>query len=330
MNYKLPILASAFGLAVIVQVASTYPSQTAENKGVAETGSGQAEGLVADRTISPRNGQELVAEAVERRLWPPGLEAKTRQSVHVFNQKLVGSGSYSQLANGPKLFLKLELKLRVDDEDRSLLQISDGDSLWEVHGRDDVQTLSHVSLGRLREVAAKGLKQDPPLRLPPSLWMALGGIPRLLAELEKNFVFQDAQPMTVAGHPVWKLEGQWKPAMLANMLPEQKEEILAGQEARLEELPPQVPHGVTLILGRDEIIPLFPYSFSFYRNVVVDQEAGAVERDALVTWELFEVRIRPDLRSSDFDHRPAPNQEVHERTGHYVKRLQAAAEKLAK
>jgi hypothetical protein len=262
---------------------------------------------------------------LERRLWPPGIEAKTRQSVHAFNQKLVGSGSYCQLANGPKLFLRWELKLRVADQDRSLLQISDGDSLWEVHGQGDSQTFSHVSLGRLREVAAKGLQQDPPLHLPPSLWMALGGIPRLLAEMERNFVFQDAQPMTVGGHPVWSLEGRWQPAML----PGQQEAILAGEKAHLDELPPQVPHGVTLILGRDEIIPLFPYSFSFYRDVAVDGDAGKMKRDAIVTWELFDVRIRPELRSSDFDYRPT-DQEFQERTDHYVARLKAATEEMAR
>ena len=87
---------------------------------------------------------------------------------------------------------------------------------------------------------------------------------------------------------------------------------------------------MTLILGRDEIIPLFPYSFSFYRNVVVDEEAGEVERDALVTWELFEVRIRPDLRSSDFDYRPPNDQETQERTDYYIDRLKAAFEKMPK
>ncbi len=324
MNYKLPILAVVFGLAIVVQVTSVHTSQPDENKGVTEASGDAAQSQPPAATISSVSGQELVAQAAQRLLLAPGLEAKTRQSVHVFDQKLIGSGEYCQLTQGPKLFLKLDLKLQVGDQARTLRQISDGDSLWEVRGQGDLQTFSHVNLGRLREVAGN----TQPL-VSPSFWMAIGGIPRLLANLNESFVFQAAVPAAIGEHPVWRVEGEWKPAMLARMLPHQKEAILAGGKARLQELPEQVPHGVTIILGRDQIIPLFPYSFSFYRNIVVDPQTGQVVRQPIVTWELFEVRIRPDLRPSDFDFRPA-DQEFQERTEHYVARLKAAAKKMTK
>ena len=47
-------------------------------------------------------------------------------------------------------------------------------------------------------------------------------------------------------------------------------------------------------------------------------------RQALVTWELFEVRFRPDLSTSDFDYRPNDTQQVEERTDEYIARLRAA------
>ncbi len=324
MNYKLPILAVVFCLAIGVRVAAIDSSQPVENKEVKESIGESHEASAAAATNSSISGQELVAEAAHRLLLAPGLEAKTRQSVHIFDQKLVGSGEYCQLTQGPKLFLKLDLKLQVGGQVHSLRQISDGDSLWEVRGQGELQTFSHVNLGRLREVAGN----TKPL-VSPSFWMAIGGIPRLLAKLNESFIFGPPRPAMIGKHPVWQVEGEWKPAMLARMLPAQSEAILAGAQADLQELPEQVPHGVTLILGRDKIIPLFPYSFSYFRDVLVDKETGKTRRESIVTWELFEVRIRPGLRPSDFDFRPS-DQEFQERTAQCVARLKAAAKKMTK
>lgn len=319
MNYKLPTLPLAISLGVLFCIATFCSSQVTGNKEVAK--------LAPDRSSdcggAAARGQNLVARAAKRLLVAPGLEVKTRQSVRMFGQKLVGSGNYCQLTNGPKLFLKLDLKLHVGDQVRSLRQISDGDSLWEIRAQRDSHTFSHVNLGRLREVASQ---TDP--MVPPSYWMALGGLPRMMAKLEEMFSFETPQEATIGDHPVWRVEGAWKRSMLAKMLPGQGDAILAGDPVNLAKLPEQLPHGVTLVLGRDQVVPLFPYRFSFYRNVD-NQENGEVERVAMVTWELFELRVRPELRPRDFDFRPAADQEFQELTDNHVDRLKQASEKLA-
>jgi hypothetical protein len=268
-----------------------------------------------------------VRRAANTLLHLPGLEAKTRQTVHMFEQTLRGSGSYCQSTNGHKLFLKLDLKLQLADQRRSLLQVSDGDSLWQVHGQGDSQTYSYVDLVRLREAAVK-TNAD----LPPMYWMALGGLPRLLAKLEENFAFQSPKAQTLDGHPVWSVEGEWKAAALARLVPAQKDAILAGQQPRWEDLPPQIPHGVTLILGRDKNIPYWPYVFSFHRLVVVDEETGQTKRSLMVTWELFHVRPRPELNNRGyFAYEPVGNDiHIQHRTEHYIKLLENAAQHLPK
>jgi hypothetical protein len=155
--------------------------------------------------------------------------------------------------------------------------------------------------------------------------MALGGLPKLLASLHTHFDFDAPRQTTVGQLPVWSVEGRWKPSMLANFLPDQRQAILAGEPTDLTQLPPHLPHGVTLILGRDQIIPLFPYGISFYRYVW-DGEGSATPsgRQALVTWELFEVRFRPDLNTNLFDYRPNDEQQVDDRTDEYIKRLRTA------
>ncbi len=319
MNYKLPILSVGVAAALTIYVLSDGATQALDNKEVVESARVAAP---ADEAAGV-GGQELVQRASHALLRMPGLEARTLQSVEIFHQKLTGAGTYRQLTNGPKLYLDLEVKLHVADQVRSIRQISDGDSLWEVQTQGNAQTFSHVNLGRLREAAIKTQVQ-----LPPMYWMALGGLPRLLAKLNESFEFRPPQALTVDGHPVWQVEGQWNRAALARMLPHQQEAILAGHEADLAELPEQVPHGVMLILGRDNVIPLFPYSISFYRDELPEEGLEASQqRRWMVNWKLREVRFRPDLRPSDFDFRPN-SQEVQERTDHYVARLQAAAKNL--
>jgi hypothetical protein len=274
-----------------------------------------------------------VSQAAQRLLLLPGIEASTRQKVNILGQQLVGSGTYLQLANGPRLMLRLEMKLRNAGEEMtarstSVQQISDGDTFWVRRSQGEETTLTRVNLRHLRNAASQiGPSDVPP---PPTLWMALGGLPKLLAALDTHFVF-DVPTATVVGIeklPVWRLEGRWKPAVLANLLPEQQQAILAGAPVDLSKLPPHLPHGVTLILGRDQVIPLFPYGISYYRNVTADGTSNApTDRQAMVTWELFDVHFRPDLDTSLFDYRPNDNQQVDERTDEYITRLRAVMKK---
>lgn len=318
MKYKLPTLALAFCLAATVGVVASKSAQNMEQKEFAKTGPPDQSAKSTETEKSDLSGQQLVAQAAYQLLLAPGLQAKTRQSVQLFNQKLVGTGSYRQLTNGPKLYLDLDLKLQGPDQVRGLRQISDGDSLWEIRAEGDSTSFSHVNLGRLREVAGE---LDP--ALPPSFWMAVGGIPRLLAKLEERFTFESPEAMKIGEYPVWRVEGEWSRSMLAQILPEYQEAILAGQKPPLEELPAQLPHGVTLILGRDRKVPLFPYRFAFYRRVN-GEESGTVERVPMVTWELFELQIRAELQPDDFRFR-APDQDSQDKTELYVSRLKKAA-----
>ena len=170
--------------------------------------------------------------------------------------------------------LRLDLKLQVAAQSVNVQQISDGDTFWIRRSQGEKTRLERVNLRRLQDVARQiGPSDTPP---PPTLWMALGGLPKLLAALEANFDFDVPKLAEVGQLPVWSLEGHWKPTVLANLLPDQRPAILAGERADLSKLPPHLPHGVTLILGRDQVIPLFPYGISYYRDFEqTDEDATA-------------------------------------------------------
>lgn len=325
MNHMLPIPLTAIFVVAALQFVGSRSSQVTEKKAVTSESRTSGSAPVASTAQDALNGQELVSQAAQRLLLLPGIEAKTRQRVSIFGQQLVGSGTYLQLASGPRLMLRLDLKLQVAAQATSLQQISDGDTFWVRRSQGDTTSLSRVNLRRLREAASGvGPSGVPP---PPTLWMALGGLPKLLSALDTHFAFDPPKPMTIGQLPVWSLEGHWKPAMLANLLPDQKAAIAAGEPADLSGLAPHLPHGVTLILGRDQVIPLFPYGISYYRLAASEGDGTPARRQPMATWELFDVRFRPDLDASQFDYRPHDSQQVDERTDEYIARLQAAMDR---
>ena len=318
MKYMLPILSTLVLVAVAIFAAAKDELQATDSKGLTSSALVAATATDGAPTEKITNGQELVAEATRRLLAMPGIEAKTRQRVELFDQRLVGSGTYLQLVQGPKLMLRMDLKLQIGGSPASLQQISNGDFFWIRNNLAGNVSLARVRLRSLRKVASQ---YDA---LPPtSCWMALGGLPKLMDTLSGHFQFDQARPSMIGKLPVWVVDGSWKPEVLANLLPDQAAAIRAGRTPKLDQLPEHLPHGVTLVLGRDRTIPLFPYSISYYRELPLEEgQGGPARRQSIVTWELFEVRFRPDLTPAHFDYQPG-DQEVDERTDEFIAQLRA-------
>ena len=77
----------------------------------------------------------------------PGIEAKARQSVDIFGQRLVGSGHYLQLPHTTSPLLRLDLKMQVGDGVITLQQIADGNAFWIRRDQPDGESsLSRMSV----------------------------------------------------------------------------------------------------------------------------------------------------------------------------------------
>jgi hypothetical protein len=102
--------------------------------------------------------------------------------------------------------------------------------------------------------------------------------------------------------------------MLAKLFPEQSDAILAGQELTFEQLPSQVPQQVSLVVGRDDPLPLFPYRVEFSR-----QNGESDNLTSMLIMELFEVRLRPDLDPHLFEV-PDSEQNLVDETDAYLRK----------
>ncbi|MCA9145366.1 MAG: hypothetical protein KDB05_21365 [Planctomycetales bacterium] len=256
-------------------------------------------------------GQEIVAQAAAQMTLHPSLEAKMRQRVGIRDQYMVGSGAYLQLRHGEDVRFRLELRLQVGEKLTSLQHITDSRYLYIRRDIGDTKSISRIDLKRVGAARSKLTPGNSPQSFAS---LGVGGLSQLLHGLADNFAFGDPDSETISGVNVWRMSGQWKPEVLASLLPDQSEAILAGQPLAAESLPPQLPDSVSLVVGRDGPLPLFPYRVEFDRRV-----AGNDRPRSMLIMELFEVRLRPDLDPRLFEV-PDNEQDLVDETDVYLRK----------
>jgi len=258
------------------------------------------------------DGDRLISAAAAEIAQLPSLEAKLRQRVRMFGQELVGSGVYHQRNVGPLRMLRLEMRLQADDRLSSLQQVSDGRTLWIRRSSDDQATLGYVNLRTVQEALAHGPRSSPVPQVGLSS-LSTGGLPQLLERLGEYFHFDKPAETQLGQLPAWRLTGRWKPEKSANLFPD-------GDVPDPVDWPTQLPHVVTVELGREEPFPLFPYRVIYSRYEQPAAAGQPLVLQPMVQIELFEVRPRPDLEPRHFVFQPN-DQEVEDRTAEFVERL---------
>lgn len=247
-----------------------------------------------------------VLAAIESR---QSIAARVRHRIDLFDHQLVGSGIYLQqsLSAGSsrsvERMLRYELKIQVDDQVTSLLQIGDGNTLWVYEDLLGKVSLSQISLQRLRGALNS---QERPNVAPATAWIMLGGLPKLLKSLGDWYEFTSVEEGRLDRLPVWVLRGKMSKEKLAALLPDQKDRILAGATPVLDRMPHQVPDRVVLMIGRDD---LFPYRMEYWRLLPGEKKPLSLKKPPpadrmLLGMELFEVQFDVPLDPQQFVYNP--------------------------
>lgn len=234
------------------------------------------------------DSRRLLAEARGQLALHRSVEAKIRHRVSIFGRQMHGAGGYWQQGVGDQLRLRMELKLRHDEQISSLLQIADGRHLWIRRDLAGVVTLSRIDIGKVRRAA--GPRWQPDWR-----GMLSGGLPRLLDAIDSRYEFAAPQAAELGGEKVWRLR---------------------GSEPKGEAPPPaDHPQYVELMIGRGPV--KFPYRIAFLGRV--ESEEGP-RLTPLVTMELYEVRLGRPLPAEQFQF-PLSDLNPTDRTAEFIDRL---------
>ncbi len=192
--------------------------------------------------------------------------------------------------------------------------MSNGAELWIHEDLLDRPTLARIDLYRVRAA----LNRHPSVQAAPaySLNLPIGGLPQMLANLATSFQFARIEEKRLDALPVYRIEGTWKPAALAEMIPERREAILAGGDPLWKKVPDEIPQRVAITLGQED---LFPYRIEYLRELPGKKGAPGTLHPLLVV-EWFEVQAGAPIDPQRFVYRPG-NLRVTDETAAYLKRL---------
>ena len=270
----------------------------------------------ADESATVSDGARLMDRAVRQMAAWPSLEARFRQRANLYGYEAVGSGTYLQLQTPGGPMLRLEIKLQIDGQLVTLLQVCDGRFLWVRRSLGEDVSLGRVDLSRLDDRRQEG--RSP---LAPN-WsgtrLALGGLPRLMAELRGNFQFEAPVAGRSGSTAWWMVRGQWKPSVLAKLLPDQAESIQDGSAADLSDLPRHLPTEVQIALRQED---LFPLRIDFRRSDRSSSKSAAEDTDAksILVMDFFAIGRRDDLDPGQFTYQSG-TQEIVDLTETYLQR----------
>jgi hypothetical protein len=222
----------------------------------------------------------------------------------------MGSGIYLQQGRADDWRMRFDVTLQTAGEPSLLQHVYDGRNLWLFRQVGDRKELAQVDLLRLAHARSKtGLPQPPN----PQLHFTLGGLPKLVASLSESFQFGPAQRSQLDKLPVWAIEGEWKSATLARLLPDQKGAIESGSQPTLK---PNMPNRAVVYVGSDD---WFPYRFEFWRRT-----SGATADDGgrlLMVMELYEVRLGGSVDERHFNFQPIEGLDPADRTPEFLERF---------
>ena len=269
-----------------------------------------ATGRILDSSQStppkPKTLLESAVRAVETRHF---ISARVKQQGELIGHQITGEGRYFELRQGLIPSIRLELTVEVGSVSTSLVQVCNGITFWTYQKLPNRETLSKIdavlAVTALEHAAGK-LPREAIASLP-----GLGGLGRLIRGLNSHFEFTSVAADQLSGLPVWKLSGEWKPAELARLLPNQKDAIEKGRTPDLTRLPAHLPDSVTLFLGQEDC---FPFRIDYLRSV-----PGASPR-RLIGLEFFELNFNGPIDSGQFIFTPS-NLEIIDRTKEFVDSL---------
>lgn len=268
---------------------------------------------------SERTPQRLLERAILALESRHSISAKIRHNIDVLGKRLMGSGSYLEQRSPEALQLRMELKIQVGAQATNLLQVCDGQYFWTYQkGAQDPGTLTRIAVVRV----AQALEEMGEVREAGKVgsWLGMGGLPKLLRSLNAFFQFVSVEE----GHldqdqiPVWKLHGQWKPELVAKLLPDQAAAAKEGKPVSFVKLPPHLPDHVIVYLGKEN---LFPYNVEYYRLEPNPKGRYPVPDDRiLVAVELFDVVTGVPIPSTRFVYHPG-NLDFTDQTEAYLQSL---------
>lgn len=268
----------------------------AETTGFASSdATGSETDAVADRAV------ELLRKARNELFLRKSVNAQLHETVSMGDRQFRASGRY--LA-GENLKLRLEFNVEVGETKGTLLEVCDGNLLWTEQsigttgGGEPTVQVSRMVIGDVRAAAADSGDTTEALLL---AGLGMGGVPALLAALERSMVFEALKSDEADGRAFSVIQGRWNDEYLARF---------GGTGGR--PLPNFVPDRVRIYIDEET---LFPTRILYLKQVPGDQGAsGERKYHSMLSLEFSEIVLDGPVSEEDFRYVTPTDVETRDRT----------------
>ncbi|WP_417391604.1 LolA family protein [Gimesia sp.] len=233
---------------------------------------------------NPVYAASLLKKAREKLLSYSSIRTQITEKVEIGPKPFVITGNYLQ---GKDLKLRLEFQVQSQTAEGkpvgTLLEICDGQVLWTEH------TIKGNSRVTRRDVQAILNQAELNPQAQSNMLVAelgLGGLPGLLASIQKNMNFVSVSERTISGKTLTVLNGVWKDEFLAQWK--------GGDPAAPVELPAYVPDAVRIYLDQESLFPR--------RIVYLKKTKDSLQ--SIVTLDFSKVILDSPISETEFAYEP--------------------------
>ncbi|MEL7499913.1 MAG: hypothetical protein AAFN77_20080 [Planctomycetota bacterium] len=194
---------------------------------------------------------------------------------NLFDQKITAAGKYFQAGQGSHQS-RLELSFGSGPQKPTIFQMCDGRFIYRLETFAHDQSFKFVDLKRIQEQASEKAST-----FSPTGWVATGELSSLYQHLASAFNFGNPQQMP-NGELV--VRGSWNQLALKRLLTEDQMVRVFGEQQAKENptktkwdaIPPQLPHGIELVLAPSSLTSYFPRKISFVRFQINEESKRTV------------------------------------------------------
>lgn len=180
-------------------------------------------------------------QAREKLISYQSVKAKIVETVNIGERRFTMQGSYLQ---GDGLKLRLDYEVQVGSTTGKLIEVCDGQLLWshQVIGKEQ-----RVNRRNVRQILEAAAAAEPTNETLLHAELGLGGLPGLLASIQKSVQFEKQWEQDIDSQPFLVIDGAWTNAHRAKFL---------GPDADLKKpLPNFVPDRVRIYVQQDSKFP---------------------------------------------------------------------------
>lgn len=243
----------------------------------------------------------LLKKSREKLLAYSSIRAQITEKVAIGPKPFVINGSYLQ---GKDLKLRLEFQVQSQKKGTkpvgTLLEICDGQVLWTEHKIKGNARVTRRDVQAILQQAELNPKSRPNMLVAE---LGLGGLPGLLASIEKSMKFDSVAEKTVNGKTLTVINGTWKNEFLA--------QLKGGNPQAPVELPAYVPDAVKIYLDPETLFPR--------RIVYLKKNKDTME--SMVSLSFTKVTLNAPISATEFAYEPPDGVFPVDTTNQYLKQI---------